>query len=67
MNRTAFEDNPEKAMSKALETEFDEAMMGVYRQALSECDYKATRFLHMLHEYPRSSNAPHSVARRHCV
>ena len=54
-------------MSKALETEFDEAMMGVYRQALSECDFKATRFLHMLHEHPRSSNAPHSVARCHCV
>ncbi len=38
-------------MSKALETEFDEAMLDVYRRALSECDYKATRFLNMLNEH----------------
>jgi hypothetical protein len=37
-------------MSKELETLFDNAMMEVYRRALAECDYKATRFLHMLHE-----------------
>jgi hypothetical protein len=29
----------------------DNAMMDVYRPALAECDYKATRFLHMLHEH----------------
>lgn len=38
-------------MSKELEALFDNAMMDVYRRALDECDYKATRFLHMLHEY----------------
>ena len=38
-------------MSRALESGFDEAMMDVYRRALGECDYKATRFLHMLHEH----------------
>ncbi len=38
-------------MSNALETDFDEAMMDVYQRALSECNYKATRFLHMLHEH----------------
>jgi hypothetical protein len=26
-------------------------MMDVYRRALSECDYNATRFLHMLYEH----------------
>lgn len=38
-------------MSKELEVQFDNAMMDVYRRALAECDYKATRFLHMLHEH----------------
>lgn len=38
-------------MSKQLETRFDEAMMDVYRRALNECGYKATRFLQMLHEH----------------
>jgi hypothetical protein len=38
-------------MSRELETRFDEAMMDVYRRALNECGYKATRFLHMLHEH----------------
>jgi hypothetical protein len=37
-------------MSGTLETRFDDAMMDVYVRALKECDYKATRFLHMLHE-----------------
>ena len=37
-------------MSNELEARFDDAMMDVYRRALKECDYKATRFLHMLHE-----------------
>jgi hypothetical protein len=41
----------EEAMSEELEARFDEAMMDVYRRALKECDYKATRFLHMLHEH----------------
>jgi hypothetical protein len=38
-------------MNESLETRFDEAMMEVYVRALKECDYKATRFLHMLHEH----------------
>jgi len=38
-------------MSKDLEAKFDEAMMDVYQRALKECGYKATRFLHMLHEH----------------
>ena len=38
-------------MSNQVEARFDEAMMDVYRRALKECDYKATRFLHMLHEH----------------
>jgi hypothetical protein len=38
-------------MNNDLEARFDEAMMDVYSRALDECDYKATRFLHMLHEH----------------
>lgn len=38
-------------MNKELEARFDQAMMDVYSRALNECDYKATRFLHMLHEH----------------
>ena len=38
-------------MNKEVEARFDNAMMDVYRRALAECDYKATRFLHMLHEH----------------
>lgn len=38
-------------MDKELEARFDNAMMDVYLRALKECDYKATRFLHMLHEH----------------
>lgn len=38
-------------MNKELEARFDGAMMDVYSRALNECDYKATRFLHMLHEH----------------
>jgi len=38
-------------MNKELEARFDNTMMDVYRRALAECDYKATRFLHMLHEH----------------
>ena len=38
-------------MNKELEARFDNAMMDVYLRALKECDYKATRFLHMLHEH----------------
>jgi len=38
-------------MNRELEARFDEAMMDVYRRALNECGYKATRFLHMLHEH----------------
>ena len=38
-------------MSECIQAQFDEAMMDVYLRALKECDYKATRFLHMLHEH----------------
>jgi len=38
-------------MNKELEARFDDAMMDVYLRALNECDYKATRFLQMLHEH----------------
>jgi hypothetical protein len=38
-------------MNNDLEARFDEAMMDVYIRALNECAYKATRFLHMLHEH----------------
>ena len=31
--------------------QFDDAMMGVYQRARDECDYKAARFLQMLHEH----------------
>lgn len=36
---------------KTLISEFDEEMLGIYRRALSEAQYKATRFLAMLHEH----------------
>jgi hypothetical protein len=35
----------------ALDTAFDEEMLGIYQRALSEAKYPATRFLHMLHEH----------------
>jgi hypothetical protein len=35
----------------ALEVRFDEAMMGVYRRALDECGYNASRFLQMLYAH----------------
>jgi hypothetical protein len=38
-------------MSVELEDQFDVAMMNVYRRALDECKYNATRFLHMLYEH----------------
>jgi hypothetical protein len=38
-------------MSDEIEVRFDEAMMDVYRRALKECGYNATRFLHMLYEH----------------
>lgn len=34
-----------------LEGRFDAAMMNVYRRALSECDYNATRFHQMLYDH----------------
>jgi hypothetical protein len=34
-----------------LEAKFDGAMMNVYRRALSECHYNATRFLQMLYDH----------------
>ena len=38
-------------MSDETEIRFDEAMMDVYRRALKECGYNATRFLPMLYEH----------------
>ena len=38
-------------MLKDIEKRFDAAMMNIYRRALDEADYRATRFLQMLHEY----------------
>jgi hypothetical protein len=37
--------------SRELEAAFDEAMMDVYRRALSECAYKASRYLSMLDDH----------------
>jgi len=34
-----------------LEAEFDERMVEIYRRALSEVNYNASRFLQMLHEH----------------
>lgn len=36
---------------EALAAEFDQEMMRVYNRALSEANYKATRFFHMLYEH----------------
>ena len=38
-------------MESNLEKQFDAAMMDIYRRALAEANYKATRFLQMLHEH----------------
>ena len=35
----------------ALVNEFDQAMLSIYQRALSEAQYRATRFLKMLHEH----------------
>ena len=35
----------------ALVAQFDEAMISIYQRALVEANYKATRFLQMLHEH----------------
>jgi len=37
--------------TEALQTAFGNEMHGIYQRALSEVGYKATRFLHMLHEH----------------
>ncbi|SRR6266567_9161702 len=34
-----------------LAEEFDQAMLGIYQRALSEANYKASRFLEMLYEH----------------
>ena len=36
---------------QSLLAQFDEAMLEIYRRALSEASYNATCFLHMLHEH----------------
>jgi len=38
-------------MRTVLEAQFGEAIMNVYRRALSECDHNATRFHQMLYEH----------------
>jgi hypothetical protein len=40
-----------KMPDPALVQEFDEVMFGIYQRALSEVNYKATRFLQMLHDH----------------
>ena len=35
----------------SLEDQFDEAMLEIYRRALSECKYNATRFLQMVNQH----------------
>jgi len=37
-------------MSSRLEAEFDQAMRDIYHRALSECCYRATRFLQLVGE-----------------
>jgi hypothetical protein len=37
--------------TEALQTAFANEMHSIYQRALSEAGYKATRFLHMLHEH----------------
>jgi hypothetical protein len=37
--------------TQALEAAFAQKMLGIYQRALSEADYKAKRFLQMLHEH----------------
>jgi hypothetical protein len=39
------------AADDALQAMFGQQMFGIYQRALSEAGYKATRFLHMLHEH----------------
>ena len=38
-------------MTTSLETEFDTAMMDIYRRARAEANYIATRYLQMLNEH----------------
>ncbi len=37
-------------VAKTLEGDFHKAMLGVYHSALSECNYRATRYLQMVTE-----------------
>lgn len=37
-------------MARSVETEFHEAMQDIYRNAASECGYRATRFLNLVNE-----------------
>lgn len=39
------------AIVNELENRFNVAMMGIYRRALAEVRYKATRFCQMLHKH----------------
>lgn len=38
-------------MSNGLQKRFDEAMLKIYHRALSEANYNAKRYLHMLNEH----------------
>jgi hypothetical protein len=38
-------------MPDDLQSKFDEAMMNIYRRAIDEAGYKATRFFQMLHDH----------------
>lgn len=44
-------ENTTGSPDKALQSAFGEEMHRIYQRALSEAGYKATRFLHMLHEH----------------
>lgn len=37
-------------MARSIEADFDRAMHGVYDNALSECGYRATRFLNLINQ-----------------
>jgi len=47
---------------KKLEMQFDQAMRDIYRRALKECGYRATRFNHLVGELGRLGAAKRLLA-----
>ena len=45
------ENQVQHSPGEALQTQFGNEMRRIYQRALSEAGYKATRFLHMLHQH----------------